>query len=304
MANAGLRVAVLGPGGVGGLLAALLARAGDSVLVIAGDETARSIGQGGLRLESRSFGDFNVPVRAATQLAEPIDACFVTVKSNQLSEGIQRVPAGALGEALVIPLLNGLDHVDLLRTVYPASSVVAATIRVETARVRPGLIRHTSPFAAVDIAPAAVNRERVTRVARHLEAAGFEIRIREDEAAMLWEKFAFLAPMALLTTHQRGNAGVVRTRRREDAIAVVSEVAAVARAEGFAADPVAAMRMLDSLPASMETSMQRDQEAGRPLELEAIGQSLLRRAARAGVDVPVTSRLVEELRSRTAGVAG
>jgi 2-dehydropantoate 2-reductase len=304
MANAGLRVAVLGPGGVGGLLAALLARAGDSVLVIAGDETARSIGQGGLRLESRSFGDFNVPVRAATQLAEPIDACFVTVKSNQLSEGIQRVPAGALGEALVIPLLNGLDHVDLLRTVYPASSVVAATIRVETARVRPGLIRHTSPFAAVDIAPAAVNRERVTRVARHLEAAGFEIRIREDEAAMLWEKFAFLAPMALLTTHQRGNAGVVRTRRREDAIAVVSEVAAVARAEGFAADPVAAMRMLDSLPESMETSMQRDQEAGRPLELEAIGQSLLRRAARAGVDVPVTSRLVEELRSRTAGVAG
>jgi 2-dehydropantoate 2-reductase len=304
MANAGLRVAVLGPGGVGGLLAALLARAGDSVLVIAGDETARSIGQGGLRLESRSFGNFNVPVRAATQLAEPIDAIFVTVKSNQLSEGIQRVPAGALGEALVIPLLNGLDHVDLLRTVYPASSVVAATIRVETARVRPGLIRHTSPFAAVDIAPAAVNRERVTRVARHLEAAGFEIRIREDEAAMLWEKFAFLAPMALLTTHQRGNAGVVRTRRREDAIAVVSEVAAVARAEGFAADPVAAMRMLDSLPESMETSMQRDQEAGRPLELEAIGQSLLRRAARAGVDVPVTSRLVEELRSRTAGVAG
>jgi 2-dehydropantoate 2-reductase len=304
MADEGLRVAVLGPGGVGGLLAALLARAGDSVLVIAGDETARVIGQGGLRLESKSFGDFNVPVRAATQLAEPVDACFVTVKSNQLSEGIQRVPALALGEALVIPLLNGLDHVDLLRTVYPASSVVAATIRVETARARPGLIRHTSPFAAVDIAPAAVNRERVTRVARHLEAAGFEIRLREDEAAMLWEKFAFLAPMALLTTHERGNAGVVRTRRREDAIAVVSEVAAVARAEGFTADPVAAMRMLDSLPPSMETSMQRDQEAGRPLELEAIGLSLLRRAARAGVEVPVTSRLVEELRSRTAGVAG
>ena len=61
---------------------------------------------------------------------------------------------------------------------------------------------------------------------------------------------------------------------------------------------VALVRMLDAAPPAMESSMQRDQAAGRPLELDAIGETVVRRAGRAGVPVPVTARLVEELRKR------
>jgi 2-dehydropantoate 2-reductase len=115
---------------------------------------------------------------------------------------------------------------------------------------------------------------------------------------MLWDKLSFLAPLALLTTHERANAGAIRTHRREDTVAVISEVAAVAAAEGAAIDPEAVVRFLDSVPETMESSMQHDQAAGRQLELDSIGGAVIRRAARAGVDVPVTARLVEELRSR------
>jgi len=289
---------VLGPGGIGGLLAALLARGGNSVEVLASESTARAIAEGGLRVESQRFGDFQVSVSTAIRLERPVDACLIAVKNTQLTEALERVPSEALGEGLVVPFLNGIEHVDLLRSIYPPSSVAAATIRVETARVEPGLIRQTSPFASVEIAASGANRDRVEWVAAQLKAVGLDVRVRDDETSMLWDKLSFLAPLALLTTHECANAGVIRTRRREDTLAVISEVAAVAAAEGVASDPAAVVRFLDSVPGTMESSMQRDQAAGRPLELDAIGGAVVRRAARAGVDVPVTARIVAELRTR------
>ncbi len=299
MAPESLSFAVLGPGGVGGLVAALLARAGNSVLVIAGEETCRAIAERGIRVESKRFGDFGVSVRAATRLAEPVDACFITVKSAQLREALERVPATALGRGLVIPFLNGIDHVELLRSIYPGTSVVAATIRVEAARVEPGVIRQMSPFATVELAASAGNRDRVDAIAAQLKATGVDVRVRDDETPMLWDKLVMLAPLALLTTHERGNAGVVRTRRRHDAIAVIKEVAAVARAEGGTVDAESVIRMLDSAPESMESSMQRDQAGGRPLEVDAIGGAVVRRAEKRGIAVPMTRRLVEELEARS-----
>lgn len=292
-----MRFAVLGPGGVGGLLAALLARSGDEVIVLANEETAGVLRRDGLQVESGRFGNFEVAVRAAETLAEPVDAILVTVKATSLDDAVKRVPPNAIGERLVVPFLNGLDHVDHLRRVYPPEQVVAATIAIETARVRPGVIRHTSPFASIELAGA-----RAGPLAEHLEVAGFDVRIRDDELAMLWDKFAFLAPLALLTTDERAAIGVVRAARRDDAVAMINEVSAVAAAEGVTVDASAQLRRLDSIPEMMETSMQRDQAAGRPLELDALGGALLRRAVRHNVLVPVTRKVVMNLRARTGQV--
>ena len=294
------RLAVLGPGGVGGLLAALMARAGDAVDVLAGENTAQTIALRGLRVESGRFGDFHVSVNSAVRLQTEVDACFVTVKATQLDEAIERVAADALGDALVVPFLNGIDHVARLRKRYSSSNVVAATIKVEVARVGPGLIRHTSPFAAVELATSPGVQDRVEKLADHLRATGLDVKVRDDEVPMLWDKLVLLAPLALLTTHERANVGEVRTRRRDAAAALISEVAAVARAEGATANAGAVLRLLDSVPEAMRSSMQRDQAAGLPLELDAIGGAVLRHAARAGIAVPVTTRYVEELREREA----
>jgi len=275
-------------------MAALLARAGDSVEVLAGESTAREIADGGIRVESSRFGDFTASVKAAPQLSAPVDAVLVTVKATQLQDAITRVPPAVLGDALVIPFLNGLEHVEILRRIYPPDHVVPGTIRIESARVRPGLIRHTSPLAGIEIVPAADG------VGARLRAAGFDVRIRPDEKVMLWEKFVFLAPMALLTTDARANVGTIRTERRKDLTALLGEVTSIARAEGVMIDPASILRFMDAIPGSMETSMQRDQAAGRPLEIDALGGALLRRAVKAGIDVPVTRKLVERIDSRTA----
>jgi 2-dehydropantoate 2-reductase len=293
-----MSVAVLGPGGVGGLLAALLARGGNAVEVLARESTAQAIAERGLRVESRLFGDFQVSVDSATRLDRTVDACLIAVKSTQLRDALQRVPAEAIGDGLVVPFLNGIEHVEFLRTVYPPSGVAAATTRVETARVEPGHIRHTSPFASVEIAASADNRERVERIAAQLASTGLSVRVRDDETSMLWDKLSLLAPLALLTAHERANLGVIRTRRRADTLAVISEVAAVAAADGASIDSEAVTRLLDAAPGTMESSMQRDQAAGQPMEIDAIGGVVIRRAARAGISVPVTTQLVSDLRAR------
>jgi 2-dehydropantoate 2-reductase len=283
------------------LLAALLARAGDPVVVLAGESTARAIGERGLKLESSRFGDFHVAVDSAVELQTPVDACLITVKATQLEAALVRVPAEAVGDALLVPFLNGIDHVARIRALYPSSNVVAATIRVEAARIEAGTIRQTSPFAAVDIATSPTVADRVEDLASHLRATGLDVKVRDEEVPMLWDKLVLLGPLALLTTHARANVGEVRTHRRDDTLALISEVAAIANAEGVAVDPEAVLRMFDAAPEAMQSSMQRDQAAGLPLELDAIGGAILEHAARAGVAVPVATRLVEELRERESG---
>ena len=292
-----MRIAVLGAGGVGGLLAGLLSRAGNNVVVVATEASASAIAQRGLTVESRRFGDFHISVKSATSLEEPVDACLITVKATQLVEALHRLPPENIASAMVIPFLNGIDHMATLRGIYPPDQVEAGTIRVESARIGPGVIRHTSPFASIELAAIDENHIAIDLLANQLTAVGLDVRVRADEVPMLWEKLAFLAPVALMTTVYRTNVGVIRTTYRSETLGMIDEVARVARAEGAQLSPEAVVTILDSVPAAMESSMQRDREAGRPLELDAIGGAVLRHAAMVGVAVPITSHLVGQLRT-------
>ncbi len=293
-----LRVAVLGAGGVGGLVGALLARVDDEVTFLTAGPSAEALLERGLAVHSRVFGDFRVPVRVAPELEGPVDACIVAVKAPDLEPALARVPAWALGQALLVPFLNGVEHVALLRRQYPRARVVAATVRVELARTSSGHIEQSSPFATFELAVRPDVDEDVRRLVRHLQRGGADVTVRGDEAGVLWDKLVFLGPMALLTTHAGAPVGTVRTEHRDDLIAVVHEVASVARAEGANVDAEATVAAVDAVHPEMTSSMQRDASAGRPIELEAIGGSILRAAERTGVQVPVTDRLVDELRRR------
>jgi 2-dehydropantoate 2-reductase len=292
-----LRVAVLGAGAVGGLVGTLLARTGDEVTFLADGPGAETLRAGGMSVRSRLIGDVDMGVGVTAELDHPVDACVVAVKAFDLDASLRRIDADALGSALLVPLLNGVEHVDLLRRRYPRARVVAASIRVGSRRIAPGHIEHSSPFVSVETAVRPEVGDDLRRLAEHLRRAGVEVHLCDGEAGLLWSKLVFLAPLAL-TTHAGAPAGAVRTERRDDLVALVREAASVARAEGAEVDPEATIAALDAVPATMRSSMQRDAEEGRPLELDAIGGSILRAAARTGVPAPLTARLVAALRDR------
>jgi len=292
------RVAVLGPGGVGGLLAGLLARRGDQVTCLAPPATAAHLATHGLELRSPALGDARVAVEAADRLDHEVDVCFVTVKAAQLAEAVEAVPAQVLGDGLVVPFLNGIDHVAWLRGRYPPDQVVAGTIRVESTRVGPGVIEHVSPFAVVELAAGDGPKARVEEVAARLAETGLDVTVRDDEARTLWSKLAVLAPIALVTTWAEAPFGEARARHWDEVAAVAREIVLAARADAVELDEAAVVGLLEKVPDGMRSSMQKDAAAGRPTELDAIGGTILRAAGRAGSDAPVTARLVADLESR------
>jgi 2-dehydropantoate 2-reductase len=294
-----IRVAVLGPGGIGGLLAALLARRGDHVTCLARPATAAHLAEHGLELRSPTLGDAKVTVEAATRLDQPVDVVFVTVKATQLEAAVDAVPPEVLGDGLVVPSLNGIDHMAWLRRRYPADQVVAGTIRIESTRVSPGVIEHASSFAVVELAAAEPSRrDQVEALAARLAETGLDITVRDDEAATLWSKLSVLAPIALVTTWTAAPLGEARARHADELLAVAREIVTVARADGVDLDEAATLAILERVPDAMRSSMQKDAAAGRPIELDAIGGAVLRGAERAGTEAPVTARLVADLRSR------
>jgi 2-dehydropantoate 2-reductase len=291
-----MRHAVLGAGGVGAFLGAALARSGRDVLLVMRDESLARY-DGLARVESALVGDFEVELPAAPTLEQPVDVLWVTPKATQLADALERVPAGAA--SVVVPLLNGIDHVEVLRRHFGAEAVLPASIAIESERVRPGVVRQLSPFAVVRLSPG----PRADQLRRELDAAGLGASLGESEADVLWRKLAMLAPIALTTTlHGTPLGGVVGDpvwRRRLGGC--IREIAAVAQAEGVAIDGEAMVGRIESFPPDLRSSMQKDREAGKPTEIDAIGGSVLRGAARHGLDVPRTRGLVEGIIAGEAG---
>jgi 2-dehydropantoate 2-reductase len=285
------RVGILGAGAVGGMLAVLLAEAGHEVTVLASERTSTAINVSGLALRSGMFGERQARVPARPYLTAPVDVLFVATKAPDLLAALDRVPASLLTDTAVAPLLNGTDHVALLRAALPRAAVVPMTVSVEATRVAPGVIEHLSPFVQYAIAE---ERERA-RVDPEdlLRTAGLEVDVSApDEAALLWRKLSFLAPLALLTTRAREPLGPARDAHPDLLDGLVAETAAAAATAGAEIDPAAVAKRIAGLPAGMRSSMLKDALAGATLELDAIAGPILR-ALPDGA--PVTRAIVAEI---------
>jgi 2-dehydropantoate 2-reductase len=294
-------IAVLGPGGVGGFIAAALARAGQPVTVVASESTAALIEADGIQVESVRLGDFVCRPRATPVLADAVDVLIVATKAVGLDDALERVDTAP---RLVVPLLNGLDHMALLRRRLNASSVVAGTIRIEADRPSPGRIVQRSPFLRVDLAaddPAV--RPAITNLAETLQAAGIPVEIGPNETQILWSKLVRLNALACTTSAADEPIGFIRSdpEWRAALIGCIEEAAAVANTDGAEIDPAARLAELDAAHAELGSSMQRDIAAGRAPELDAIAGAVLRAGARHGLPCPTIARLAAIIAAR-AGV--
>jgi 2-dehydropantoate 2-reductase len=286
-------VAVLGPGGVGGLVAAALARAGTDVTVVAREETASRIVRDGLRVRSVRLGDFHVTPRAVALLEHDVDVLVVATKAPGLEAAMQRI---ASEPRIVVPLLNGIDHLPVLRERWGAR-VCAGVIRVESDRPEAGLVVQTSPFLRVDLAPASAEVEEAAHL---LRAAEIPTKVIESEADVMWTKLVRLNALACTTSAFGEPLGAIRAhpRHRLALEGAVEETAAVARAEGAAVEAGAVLAELAEAHPELTSSMARDVAAGREPELDAIPGAVLRAAARHAIACPTIEDLVARIRAR------
>jgi|SRR3984957_11502322 len=291
-----MRHTILGAGGVGGLIGACLAHAGASVTLVVRPETLERYPRT-LRLDS-PFGTFANDVAVSAEVPAA-DVLWITVKATQLQPALLAIK-NPDAVRVIVPLLNGIDHVSMLRSKYGADRVIPATIAVETERVSTGHIIHRSPFARLNVL--AAGRSVLGSTVDQLQKIGFECRFIDDEPTLMWSKLVFLAPFALTTTAADKTVGEILSdpHWRAQGEACIREACAVGVAEGASVDAAKVLPGFGAFPANMRSSMQKDVEQGNPPELDAIAGPILRGGQRHGIEVPTTRKLVAAVEERAS----
>lgn len=298
-----MQIAVLGVGGVGGCIAALLTHGGAQVTCVGTEATVEAIRTSGLTLESPVLGRVTTRPVASSRLDSHPDILFVATKAVNLDAALQRVPQAMLDRAVVIPLLNGLDHMSRIRSAL-GGKVVAGSIRIEATKLAPGHISHKSPFILVKIASDGdVPRASLDRIAAFLTEHGIETHVAPNETTVLWDKLTRLVALACATAMTDRPIGEIRAdpELRGMLESAVTEAVAVAQAEGVQVTVADQMRILDGMPASLTTSLQRDVAAGKASELDAIAGAVVRAGARHGIKCPTIERMIKMIEVKSMG---
>jgi 2-dehydropantoate 2-reductase len=292
---------VLGPGGVGGFVAAALSHAGSDVTLVARAQTAAAIAADGVHVSSTLLGQFDADLPVVETTTSTVDCLIVATKASGLDQALDRV-AGT--PALVVPLLNGVEHLATLRARFGSERVAAAVIRIESDRPRAGVIVQSSPGVRIDIAGSTppITEPVVQALAAELRGAGLDVRLGASEPDVMWSKLARLCPLALTTTASDRPIGFVRTdpRWRSALTNAVTETVAVAVAEGAQLEAADTIAELDAAHPELGSSMQRDLRAGRAPELDAIAGAVLRAGGHHGLRCPTVQWLAERVALRAA----
>lgn len=289
-----MRHAILGAGGVGGFIGGCLGHLGESVTLVVRQEALASH-PAQLQLES-PYGKWTVDVTWAATVP-PCDVLWLTMKATQLESALRAVRA-ADSIGAVVPLLNGVEHLVVLRERLGSGRVIPATIAGEFEKVGIGNFVHRTKFAVLNFSGA--GRKLLQTLSDQLRGLGLTCNFIDDESTLMWSKLVFLGPIALATTAFNRNVGEVIA----DPVswgkfeAAVRETSAAARAEGAKVDADKALETLKKGPPGMRSSMQKDVERGRPPEVDAIGGAIVRAARRHGLTAPVTEELIEAVNRR------
>jgi 2-dehydropantoate 2-reductase len=291
-----MRHAILGSGGVGGLMGACLAHVVESVTMVVRPGALEKFPKE-LRLQSPLLGNFSARVDKSPQVPST-DVLWVAVKATQLEDALRTVTDPA-GPKAVVPLLNGIDHVARLRELFGHDRVIPGTIAGEMERVAPGHIVHPSPFAMLNVASS--GKDLLAKIFVKLETLGFSCRFVDDEETLLWNKLVFLGPFALATSAYGVAIGEVlaNANRHQKTESCIREFCSVALAEGAQVNPDRVVAAFAMVPKDMRSSMQKDVDRGNPPELEAIAGPVLRGGARHGIAVAATGELAAAVEHRT-----
>jgi len=289
-----MRIAVLGSGGIGGYYGALLAKAGHDVSFIARGAHLEAMQRRGLTVRTPD-GESTIRVTAAADTASvgPVDLVLFCVKSYDTEPAAQALKPLIARDTAVVTLQNGVDNVAAIAGVAGTRAVLPGAVYVALQLAGPGVVVRTGGEGKIVFGePAGPLTDRVQRIASAFEASGIPHEVSTGIERVLWTKFLFITGVGGVTALARSGIGPLLASLEGRALLAASceEIAAVARAERvlLPADTVdLAIEQAATLPPQWRSSMARDLDAGRRLEVEALSGAVVRRGLKLGVPTPV-----------------
>ena len=285
--------AVLGAGAVGGLVGTALASLGEDITVLVRPE--RLPGYPTNLSVERPSGAITAPVKVAATLPISVDVLWIATKTYQLETALQAVQSSP---RYIVPLLNGVDHVEVLRAHFGRDSVLPATIAVEAERIAPGQFVQRSSFVNLNVV--ASGEQVLGATVARLRDLEFTCRFIQNEQTLLWSKLCFLGPFALVTSASGMDKGEIYAEAewKSKLSAAMAEACAVAKASGAEVDAAQIQAIYDGLPSGIRSSMQKDLASRRQLELDAIGGPMVRGGERYGINVSTTAALIAVIHAK------
>jgi len=289
-----MRILILGAGAVGGYFGGRLAEAGRDVTFLVRAPRAASLAETGLKVDS-ALGDFQVPVKVATadRVGGPYDLVLLTAKHYDLDAAIDTIRPGVGPGTAVLPLLNGLVHLDRLEAAFGPDRVLGGVAYVGAVLLPDSSIRHVNRMSGIAFGERGGGiSERAKAIEQQFANTPVAAPANDNILQEMWEKFVMMGAMAGMNCLMRGNVGEIVATEDGEALMVeaLAECRAVAEAAGFAPRPQARERvqaLLTERGSVNSASMRQDLEAGRRTEAAAIVGDMLRRARHFGVATPL-----------------
>lgn len=293
--NAPLRILVIGAGAVGGYFGARLAAAGRDVSFLVRGQRAEHLRRNGLQVLS-PFGDFTIEepkLVLASDLHQAFDLILLSTKSFALASAIDDFAPAVGPGTLILPLLNGMAHLDALEARFGSEAVLAGSTRIVADLNASGQVHVLERLHDLVFGPRDGHvTSRVQRVADTLHGCGFDDQLRADAIGFMWQKWVLLASLGAITCSMRGPIGLVAAAPGgvETARGIIAEAAAIAEANGFPTPPAMLAHIDERLTAcgsELTASMYRDLMRGAPVEADNILGDLLARGRKHHVEAPL-----------------
>jgi 2-dehydropantoate 2-reductase len=304
-----MRIAVMGAGGVGGYFGARLSRGGHDVVFIARGAHLAAIRTDGLRVQSPR-GDMHLRDPVITDdpaELEPAELVILGVKLWDTESAAERIKPLLRPDTAVVSFQNGVVKDDILRAVLGPAHVIGGVCYIAATIAEPGLIRHSGPLQKLVFGE--YGGSVSPRIGNFRDAcvdSGIDVEVSSQIERTIWEKFVFLVGLSGTTSLARTAIGPIRGNERSRAFLrdVMDEVVQVARASGILLPPGYAdeqMRFVDTIPATMTSSMQVDLERGNRLEVGWLSGDVVARGNKAGVATPANRAIADMLAIHAGG---
>lgn len=294
-----MRILVLGAGGTGGYFGGRLMQAGADVTFLVRPRRHAQLMEQGLIVAS-PLGDIRTPVQAATKPRGTFDAILFSAKAYDLEAAIAAVAPGMGPDSVLVPLLNGLAHLDVLDAAFGRARVLGGLCHIAATLEPDGTVRHLNRIHRIAFGPrdpaAAAAVERLAAAFRpdKPDIPAVTAVVSADPMQEMWEKFVFLCTLAAGTCLMRAPLGTITGQPGgADLMSRLhGECTAVATAAGHAPRDRAreeALRLLLEPGSPLAASMLRDIQRGGPTEGDHVVGDMCRRAEAAGISVPSLS---------------
>jgi 2-dehydropantoate 2-reductase len=280
-----MRILIVGAGAIGGYFGGRLLKTGRDVTFLVRPRRASELAQYGLVIESPLGGVViqSPPTILAENIERPFDLVLLSCKAYDLTAAMNSFAAAVGPATMILPLLNGMRHLDLLSERFGKSHVLGGHCLIAVTRDPRGAIVHLNDSQTLSFGELGGElSDRIRAVDDQLANAGFDARLSDRIVQGMWDKWVFLATLAGITCLMRASIGDIMASAggERSIISLLEECRAIAESEGYAPGAAVLERMLGTLTAAgspLTASMLRDLEANAAVEADHIVGDLLER---------------------------